>query len=175
MECSAADRFCVRDLSSVRDLRLDNPSLLYQGSPQPFYRYYVLAHGMWQWWAIFAPDPVRNTIVLDAEIVDAKGMRHIFEFPRIAELPWWQKIARYRQPKFTGNMANPEYFVATEVHGPIRGAADGSRPDGVSPVGEPLLSGQGYAPARVRRPSPTRWLRRVSRCSSDSSLPRSRR
>ncbi len=77
---------------------------------QDYYRYYVLPTGMWQWWAIFAPDPIRNTIVLDAEIVDVKGMRHIFEFPRLADLPWWQKIARYRQPKFTGNMSAPEYY-----------------------------------------------------------------
>jgi hypothetical protein len=76
---------------------------------EPFYKYYVLPTGVWQWWAIFAPDPVRDTLVLDAEIVDAKGMRHIYEFPRIAELPWWDKMARYRQPKFTGNMSNAEY------------------------------------------------------------------
>jgi len=79
---------------------------------QEFYRYYVLPTGMWQWWAIFAPDPVRNTCTLDAEVVDAKGMRHIFEFTRIAELPWWQKITRYRQPKFVNNMANPEYAMS---------------------------------------------------------------
>jgi hypothetical protein len=78
----------------------------------PLYRYYVLPTGMWQWWAIFAPDPVRDTIVMDAEVIDAKGMRHIYEFPRIADLPWFQKMARYRQPKFTGNMANQEYLVA---------------------------------------------------------------
>jgi hypothetical protein len=77
---------------------------------EPLYRYYVLPSGMWQWWAIFAPDPVRDTIVLDAEIVDAKGMRHIHEFPRLAELPWWQKMALYRQPKFAGNMCCAEYF-----------------------------------------------------------------
>jgi hypothetical protein len=76
----------------------------------PVYKYYVLPTAMWQWWAIFAPDPIRNTIVLDAEIVDVKGMRHIFEFPRLADLPWWQKIPRYRQPKFSNNMTVPEYF-----------------------------------------------------------------
>ncbi len=114
---------------------------------EPFYRYYVLPTGMWQWWAIFAPDPVRDTMVLDAEIVDAKGMRHIYEFPRIAELPWWQKIPRYRQPKFTGNMAKPEYDTWQEVHRPLRGAADGSKARGISSLGEPLLSDQGYAAA----------------------------
>jgi hypothetical protein len=36
-------------------------------------------------------------------------MRHIYEFPRIADLPWWQKIPRYRNPKFTSNMGLQEY------------------------------------------------------------------
>jgi hypothetical protein len=75
----------------------------------PFFQYYVLPTGLWQWWAIFAPDPIRNTMVMDAEVVDARGMRHIFEFPRLADLPWWQKVPRYRQPKFTANMVVPEY------------------------------------------------------------------
>src|SRR4051794_10668590 len=71
--------------------------------------YYMLPLGLWQWWAIFAPEPVGCTLMLDAEVVDAKGMRHVYEFPRIADLPWWQKVARYRQPKFTANMVCPEY------------------------------------------------------------------
>jgi hypothetical protein len=86
------------------------PSCYIKDRVQDFYRYYVLPTGMWQWWAIFAPEPVRDTFVLDAEIIDAKGMRHIHEFPRLADLPWWQKIPRYRQPKFAGNMAVPEYL-----------------------------------------------------------------
>jgi hypothetical protein len=52
---------------------------------------------------------VRDTIVVDAEVIDAKGIRHIFEFPQIGDLPWWSKIPRYRNPKFTSNMSNGEY------------------------------------------------------------------
>ena len=73
------------------------------------YRYYVLPLGLWQWWAIFAPDPIRNTLYLNAEVVDAKGMRHVYEFPRLGDLPWWQKLARYRNRKFTANMMIDEY------------------------------------------------------------------
>ncbi|MFI5461700.1 MAG: hypothetical protein ACHRXM_40465 [Isosphaerales bacterium] len=79
----------------------------------PYY-YYVLPLGIWQWWAMFAPDPVRNTVVVDAEVVDAKGIRRIFEFPRIADLPWWSKIPRYRDPKFSNNMANDEYLKSRQ-------------------------------------------------------------
>jgi hypothetical protein len=80
----------------------------------PYYQYYTLPLGLWQWWAIFAPDPLRDTVVLDAEVVDAKGIRHIYEFPRLADLPWWKKIARYRNPKFTGNVAVDEYKKTRE-------------------------------------------------------------
>jgi hypothetical protein len=73
------------------------------------YRYYMLPLGLWQWWAIFAPDPIRSTLTLNAEVVDAKGMRRVYEFPRIGDLPWWQKIPRYRHPKFTTNMVSAEY------------------------------------------------------------------
>jgi hypothetical protein len=73
------------------------------------YCYYVLPLGLWQWWAIFAPDPIRNTLTLNAEVLDAKGMRYVYEFPRIGDLPWWQKFGRYRRPKFTANMMIDEY------------------------------------------------------------------
>jgi hypothetical protein len=85
----------------------------------PYY-HYVLPLGLWQWWAIFAPDPIRDTLVLDAEVIDANGMRHLHEFPRIGDLPWYRKFTRYRQPKFTSNMNDREFvkqrqFVARHV------------------------------------------------------------
>jgi len=70
---------------------------------KPFH-YYVLPLGIWQWWAIFAPEPVRDTTVVNAEVVDVKGIRHIHEFPRVRDLSWWSRIPRYRNPKFTNNM-----------------------------------------------------------------------
>jgi hypothetical protein len=74
----------------------------------PYY-YYMLPLGLWQWWAIFAPNPMRETQFLEAEIIDAKHIIHVYEFTKIADLPWWEKIGRYRNPKFTGNMIDPEY------------------------------------------------------------------
>ena len=73
------------------------------------YRYYVLPLGLWQWWGIFAPDPMRQSMVLNAEVVDAKGMRHTYEFTRLGDLSWWQKFPRYRNCKFTANMLTDEY------------------------------------------------------------------
>ena len=73
------------------------------------YRYYVLPLGLWQWWSIFAPDPMRQSMVLNAEVVDAKGMRYTYEFTRLGDLSWWQKYPRYRNCKFTANMLTDEY------------------------------------------------------------------
>jgi hypothetical protein len=85
------------------------PDCAFRARFQGYFRCYVLPLGLWQWWAIFAPDPVRNTTTLNAEIVDAQGMRQVYEFTRIGELPWWQKFPRYRHPKFTMNMGIDEY------------------------------------------------------------------
>ena len=84
------------------------PSLIKERLVAPF-RYYMLPLGLWQWWAIFAPDPMCDDLRLEAEVVDAKGMRRIFEFPTIGDLSWWARIPRYRHPKFTGNMMDAEY------------------------------------------------------------------
>jgi hypothetical protein len=85
------------------------PHCLIKQHLTPAYRFYMLPLGIWQWWAIFAPDPVKENMLLEAEVVDAKGIRRIFEFPTIGDLSWWARIPRYRHPKFTGNMMDLEY------------------------------------------------------------------
>ncbi len=137
------------------------PQCALKAAVQGPYRYYVLPTGMWQWWAIFAPDPIRNTMVLNAEVVDARGMRHTYEFPRLADLPWWQKLLQYRQPKFTANMVIDEYkrqreFTARhavrQLGLALRRSRSGSASSSMSRI--------------ARRPGPairTRWRRRASR------------
>ena len=73
------------------------------------FQYYMLPLGIWQWWAIFAPDPIRGSITVNAEVVDAQGMRHVYPFTRLADLSWWERIPRYRNCKFAGNMPSEEY------------------------------------------------------------------
>jgi hypothetical protein len=80
----------------------------------PAFEFYMLPLGIWQWWGIFAPDPIRNTTVLEAEVVDAKGMRQIHEYTRLADKSWWERVPYYRHPKFTGNMTSPEYVKHRE-------------------------------------------------------------
>jgi hypothetical protein len=90
------------------------PCYIKEHFQKPCYLYYMLPLGLWQWWAMFAPEPVRDTVFLDAEVVDCKGLRHVYEFPRLAELPWWKKIPGYRHPKFASNMGTEEYLKARQ-------------------------------------------------------------
>jgi len=81
---------------------------------QPAFERYMLPLGLWQSWFMFAPDPMRVTAVLEAEVIDSHRMRHIHEFPRVADLPWWQKLPRFRHPKFTCNLRVEEYTLQRE-------------------------------------------------------------
>lgn len=86
-----------------------NPECLIKNRFAPVFRYYVLPLGLWQWWGVFAPDPLKDTLYLNVEVIDSKGLRHLYEFPRIGDLPWWKKLAHYRDPKFAANMPVEEY------------------------------------------------------------------
>jgi hypothetical protein len=81
----------------------------------PALRPYMLPLGLWQSWWMFAPDPMGTTAVLEAEVLEAQGMRHLFEFPRVADLPFWQKMPRFRHPKFTCNLLVDEYSPFREI------------------------------------------------------------
>ena len=80
----------------------------------PPLRFYMLPLGLWQAWCMFAPDPQRETIVLESEVIDVHGMRHVYEFPKVADLPWWRKMPRFRHPKFASNLLFDEFQVQRE-------------------------------------------------------------
>jgi hypothetical protein len=77
----------------------------------PTLKYYMLPLGLWQSWAMFAPDPIRDTIVLDAEVIDTHGVRYGFAFPRLAEYTWWQGIPRFRYSKYVANLVADEFAL----------------------------------------------------------------
>jgi hypothetical protein len=72
---------------------------------------YMVPLGLWQAWAMFSPDPLRETISLESEVVDRRGMRHVFEFPKVADLPWWQKMPGFRHSKFASNLLSDEFVL----------------------------------------------------------------
>lgn len=71
-------------------------------------RYYMLPLGLWQYWGMFAPDPIRQTLTLEAEVVDAQGLRHHFDFPRAGGSSLVEGFLRARHPKFASNLAEAD-------------------------------------------------------------------
>ena len=78
-------------------------------------RCYILPLGMWQYWGMFAPDPVRDTVTLEAQVIDARGLRYAFAFPKLADYTSWARIPRFRHTKFAGNLATPELQFNREL------------------------------------------------------------
>lgn len=64
--------------------------------------------GLWQQWGMFAPDPMADTVALEGDARDARGMRHSYRFPAMAGVPVMQALLGYRHSKFAHNMAPAE-------------------------------------------------------------------
>jgi hypothetical protein len=71
----------------------------------PALHYYMVPTGLWQFWAMFAPDPVHDTITLEAEVIDKHGLRQRFAFPRVADYDPWHAIPKFRHSKYAANIA----------------------------------------------------------------------
>ena len=67
-------------------------------------RLYIVPLGLWQYWGMFAPDPLQNTVALEAEVVDAQGLRHHFDFPRTRSSTVFGGILNARHSKFAMNL-----------------------------------------------------------------------
>ncbi len=76
--------------------------------------YYILPTGLWQYWGMFAPDPIRDTLTAEAMAMDAQGKLHRFGFPKIADYSFWAQIPRVRFSKFTCNLNEPTLRVHRE-------------------------------------------------------------
>ena len=71
-------------------------------------RMYILPLGFWQYWGMFAPDPVRDPFTLEADIVDSRGIRANFAFERTGDDSVPRAMPRFRHPKFAANLLMPE-------------------------------------------------------------------
>jgi hypothetical protein len=83
-------------------------------SAMPLFMNYMIPTGLWQGWSMFSPDPQRETVTLETEVIDKLGMRHVFEFPKVADLPWWRKLPRFRHSKFASNLFSTEFVLQRE-------------------------------------------------------------
>lgn len=76
------------------------------------FSYYVLPLGLWQYWGMFAPDPMTDTMTLEAEVIDAQGLRHGFSFPHLADFSKWRAVPRFRHMKYAVNLIFDEFKTA---------------------------------------------------------------
>ena len=77
----------------------------------PVARYYMMPLGFWQYWGMFAPDPVRDSFTLEADVVDARGLRATFAFPTLADYSTWAGIPRFRYSKYAANLLIPDVEI----------------------------------------------------------------
>ncbi len=61
---------------------------------------YLLVTGFWQYWDMFAPDPLRVDKWGDAQVVFRDGSTKRYAYPRMFELPIPQKFLKERYRKF---------------------------------------------------------------------------
>jgi hypothetical protein len=73
---------------------------------------YMLPIGHWQYWGMFAPNPMQDTMAVEAVVRDSHGMLRIFAFPKEGDLSTWQKMLRYRHSKYAANFAIKDEFKA---------------------------------------------------------------
>jgi hypothetical protein len=78
---------------------------------QPIVRYYIMPLGVWQYWTMFSPDPVRDAVTVEAELTDCKGIRHSFAFPRLADYSMLDGIPRFRFSKYAANLSDGEFAI----------------------------------------------------------------
>jgi hypothetical protein len=61
---------------------------------------YATAAGLQVGWSMFAPNPTRNNTYIDAEITYRNGQKHIWSFPQMQELGYFDRYTKERYRKF---------------------------------------------------------------------------
>lgn len=62
---------------------------------------YLLPLGLWQYWGMFAPDPPRHGLRLEAVVTDRRGLAQNFAFPKISDYGPLAAMPRVRHAKFS--------------------------------------------------------------------------
>ncbi len=76
---------------------------------------YIYPLGLWQNWAMFAPDPVRHTVMLEAVAVDKNGIMYNFAFPKMTDYSILGRAPRVRHSKFASYFASDEFAVNRQL------------------------------------------------------------
>jgi hypothetical protein len=72
----------------------------------PYASTYLIPLGLWQSWAMFAPNPTACEMTLEAMAVDARGIQRSFAFIKMADLSILRAAPRVRHSKYTSNIGD---------------------------------------------------------------------
>ena len=75
---------------------------------------YLMPTGLWQQWGMFAPDPPRTTVTLEAVARDRRGLIHHFPFPRLSDKSVWQAAREFRHVKYAYKIGEKESVAMRE-------------------------------------------------------------
>lgn len=70
---------------------------------------YVMVTGFWQYWDMFAPNPVSSDFYGDAIVTFKDGTTKVFDYPRIEKMPILNKYAGERYRKFFERVRQEEF------------------------------------------------------------------
>lgn len=112
---------------------------------------YLLPTGQWQHWGMFAPEPLRETLALEVQARDARGVLHAYRFPRMADKSVTEAFLGYRHSKFTHNMA-PETAVGYREFAARHAVRSWNLPETAFPV-ELDLYYQVWRPTAIGEPA----------------------
>ncbi len=137
---------------------------------------YLLPTGQWQHWGMFAPEPLRETLALEAQARDSQGIIHIYKFPRMADRPVAAAFSGYRHSKFSHNLL-AETAVAYREFAARHAARSWNLPAASFPLDLDLYHNMwrpaeiGQPPADPSRPPEIRFLQAYRFASPQDLLP----
>lgn len=69
--------------------------------------YYILPLGLGQVWDMFAPEPMKPTMELEAIVDDSQGISRTFNFLHMVDVPPWERFLHLRDAKLTAGLLHP--------------------------------------------------------------------
>ena len=91
------------------------PECALRNACRPWLEGYLHPTGVWQHWGMFAPEPMRDSFAVDAEVFDSRGLRFEVPFPRAEGLNPIAGIPAFRHSKLAVNLFIPDWNNAREA------------------------------------------------------------
>lgn len=105
--------FLLLHLGALAVWNMPNCPLRYRLLPR--LAYYMLPTGLWQNWTMFAPNPMRHGLKLQALAVDKNGIMYEYAFPKLTDFSVWEGITKVRFSKYPAYLISDDYAAHREM------------------------------------------------------------